>query len=42
MSFEDVEERDGVYSVQTLPGGLISCFFFRHSAILERLALISH
>jgi hypothetical protein len=27
MSFEDVEERDGVYSVHTLSGGLISCFF---------------
>lgn len=27
MNFEDVEERDGVYSVLSRPGGLISYFF---------------
>jgi hypothetical protein len=27
MDFETVEERDGVYSVLSRPGGLISCFF---------------
>jgi hypothetical protein len=27
MNFEDVEERDGVYSVLSCPGGLISYFF---------------
>ena len=41
MNFEDVEERDGVYFIHFYPGGFISCFF-RHSTVVERLALISH